>query len=159
MLAATSVAPDGRRMPLIELIPRASATAVAATIRAARQFRCDKSGATRVRLTIDTRIERAALSPAPGRASPDVTRAYSCIASKRNRRYRSGSFKSSCFGRCVFVVGFVVVQTHRGSNQAALYRAALVSRSGELLKPLLYRVALLRDGLKISFAFCRLTMT
>ena len=53
----------GAERSLIELVPRASATAVAATISAARQIRCDRLAQLACAAQIETRIERAALSP------------------------------------------------------------------------------------------------
>src|SRR6266576_4625522 len=53
----------GAERPVIELIPRASANAIAATIKAARQFRCDRLAQLSGALLPETTIERAALSP------------------------------------------------------------------------------------------------
>lgn len=60
----------GAELPLIELVPRASAKAVAATIKAARQVRCYKLAELARSLQPETRIERCALSPGIGRGQP-----------------------------------------------------------------------------------------
>src|SRR5262245_55057102 len=53
----------GAEQPIIELVPRASASAVAATIRASRQLRCDRLAQLAGDWIAETRIERSALSP------------------------------------------------------------------------------------------------
>ena len=54
----------GAELLLIELVPRASATAVSATIRAARQIRCDRLAQLACTTApLETRVERVALSP------------------------------------------------------------------------------------------------
>ena len=50
----------GAELPLIELIPRASASAIAATIRPARQERCNRLAELASLLEPETRIERVA---------------------------------------------------------------------------------------------------
>src|SRR5215213_10178834 len=52
----------GAELSLIELIPRASAKSIAATIRAARQIRCELMAQLAAALQPDTAIERFALS-------------------------------------------------------------------------------------------------
>jgi hypothetical protein len=139
----------GADLPLIELIPRASATAVAATIRAARQFRCDKLASLACLAELEARIERAAMSPGARAGQPG---SYARILLRR-RQTR------------IAVTG-PVVSSSPASVDAFLSSALLwFKRTGErikppcvdhlwlivpvdLLKPLLYRVALLRDGLR-----------
>ena len=60
----------GAEKTLIEIIPRASATAIAAIIRAARQIRCDKMAELSSSLIPGTRIERSALSPGVRKGQP-----------------------------------------------------------------------------------------
>ena len=60
----------GAELPLIELVPRASAKALAATIKAARQSRCYKLAELTASLQAQTRIERCALSPGIRRGQP-----------------------------------------------------------------------------------------
>src|SRR5262245_31296747 len=60
----------GAERPLIELIPRTSASAIAATIRAARQARCYRLAELSCALEPETKIERAALSPGARRGQP-----------------------------------------------------------------------------------------
>src|SRR5580765_1039584 len=60
----------GAEQPLIELVPRASAKAVSAVIKAARQVRCHKLAEIAAALQRDTRVERCALSPGIRPAQP-----------------------------------------------------------------------------------------
>jgi hypothetical protein len=60
----------GAELPIIQLVPRASAKALAATIKAARHLRCDKLAAAASCLQPETRIERCALSPGIRRGQP-----------------------------------------------------------------------------------------
>src|SRR6185295_12639641 len=53
----------GAERPVIELVPRASASAIAATIRAARQLRCDQLAQLASSLQPGIKIERTSLSP------------------------------------------------------------------------------------------------
>jgi hypothetical protein len=139
----------GAELPLIELIPRASAAAVAATIRAARQFRCEKLAQLACASLLETRIERAALSPGTRPGQPGR---YARILLHRKQTR-------------IAVTG-PVVSSNPASVDALLSSALLwfmrtVARikppyieqlwlvvPNELLKPLLYRVALLREGLR-----------
>ncbi|HEY2961298.1 MAG TPA: hypothetical protein VGJ37_02715 [Pyrinomonadaceae bacterium] len=139
----------GAELPLIELVPRASALAVAATIRAARQIRCDKLAQVACASQPEARIERCALSPGTRPGQPGR---YARIVLRR--------------GQTRIAVTGPVVATHPASVDAFLSSALLWFKrtadhrkppqiaqlwllvSDELLKPLLYRVALLRDGLK-----------
>ena len=139
----------GAELSLIELVPRASATAVAATIRAARQIRCDKLAQLASAAQIETRIERAALSPGTRLGQPGR---YARILLHRK------------FTR-IAVTG-PVVTSQPASVDAFLSSALLWFRrtadrlkppyieqlwlvvSTELVNPLLYRVALLREGLQ-----------
>src|SRR6185369_213828 len=61
LLLRTSRRMGGER-PLLELIPRASAAAIAATVRAARQARCERIAALTCALLAGAKVERAALS-------------------------------------------------------------------------------------------------
>jgi hypothetical protein len=139
----------GAEQPLIELVPRASATAVAATIRAARQIRCDKLAQLACAAQSETRIERAALSPGTRLGQPGR---YARVLLRRKQMR-------------IAVTG-PVVASHPASVDAFLSAALLWYKRtadrlkppyieqlwlivpAELVKPLLYRVALLREGLR-----------
>ena len=139
----------GAETPLIELVPRASSLAVAATISAARRVRCNKLAQLACGLQPEIRIERCALSPGTRPGQPGQ---YARIVLRRKQTR-------------IAVTG-PVVATQPASVDAFLSSALLWFKrtadrikpppieqlwlivSDELLKPLLYRVALLRDGLR-----------
>ena len=139
----------GAELPLIELIPRASALAVAATIRAARQIRCEKLAQLACATQPETRIERCALSPGTRPGQPG-RHARIVLHRKLTRIAVTGP----------------VVASHPASVDAFLSSALLWFKRtaervkppyvkqlwlvvpDELVKPLLYRVALLRERLR-----------
>jgi hypothetical protein len=138
----------GAELSVIELIPRTPAKAVAATIRAAREVRCDRLAQLACALQSGTVVERLALSRGTRPGQPGR---YAQILLKRRHER-------------IAVTG-PVVSTHPAAVDACLSAALLWSRrtadrvtppyvqqywlvvSAELLKPLLYRVALLRRAL------------
>lgn len=145
----------GSELSLIELIPRASAKAIAAGIRSARQARCDRLAHLAAAFEPDTAIERLALSRGTRPGHPGR---YAQILLKRRHER-------------VAVTG-PVVSTHPSTVDAFLSTALLWFRrtadrvkppllqqlwlivSPELLKPALYRVALLRDSLRSLIRVC-----
>jgi hypothetical protein len=139
----------GAELSLIELIPRASAKAAAAVIREARQSRCALLAQLAVAFHPDTAIERFTLSRGPRPAQPGP---YAQILLKRRHER-------------IAVTGPVVL-SHPAVVDAFLSTALLWFRrtadrinppyiqqlwlivSPELLKPMLYRLVLLRNSLK-----------
>ena len=139
----------GAELPLIELVPRAPALAVAATIRAARQIRSERMAQLACATQPRTSIERCALSPGTRPGQPG----------------RYARIILDCRHARVAVTG-PVVASHPASVDAFLASSLLWFKrtadrlkppyleqlwlfvSDELLKPLLYRVALLREGLR-----------
>ena len=139
----------GAELPLIELVPRASAKAVAATIRAARQVRCYKLAELATAFQPETRIERCALSPGIRRGAPGR---YARILLRRKQMR--------------IAVTASVIKSHPSSIDAFLSAALLWFRrtadrikppyieqlwlivSNDSLKATFHRVALLRPGLR-----------
>jgi hypothetical protein len=139
----------GAELPVIELVPRASAKAVAATIRAARQIRCHRLADLACTAGTETRIERCALSPG---IRPGQPGRYARILLRRKQLR-------------IAVTGSVVA-SHASSVDAFLSSALLwFQRTGERIKPpyieklwlivsndalrsTLHRVALLRSSLR-----------
>jgi hypothetical protein len=139
----------GAELPVIELVPRASAKAVAATIKAARQIRCNRLAELASTIGTETRIERCALSPG---IRPGQPGRYARILLRRKQLR-------------VAVTGSVVA-SHRAAVDAFLSSALLwfqrtserikppyiqqlwVIVSKESLKSTLHRVALLRSSLR-----------
>ena len=134
---------------LIQLIPRTSAKHVAATIRAARQLRCEGLAQLAATLEPDTIVERLSLSRGTRPGQPGR---YAQILLRRKRER-------------IAVTG-PVVASHPAAVDAFLSSALLWFRrtsarikpphveqlwlivAPELLKPMLYRVSLLRGSLR-----------
>ena len=139
----------GAELPVIELVPRASAKAVAATIKAARQIRCNRLAELANTVGTETRIERCVLSPG---IRPGQPGRYARILLRRKQLR-------------VAVTGSVV-PSHPAAVDAFLSSALLwFQRTSERIKPpyiqqlwlivskeslksTLHRVALLRSSLR-----------
>lgn len=139
----------GAELPLIELIPRASAAAVAATIRAARGIRCDKLAQLASTSEAETRIERAALSRGTRAGQPG--RYARILMRRRQRRIAvTGPVISSDSASVDAFLSSALLWFKRTSERIkppGIEHLWLIVPV-ELLKPLLYRVALLREGLR-----------
>lgn len=139
----------GAKQPRLEFVPRAPATAIAATIRIARQVSCDRLATLACEWQPRTTIERAALSPGTRPAQPG--------------RYARILLRSK--GRRIAVTG-PVISSHSSTVDAFLSSALLwflrtrertkppfieqlwLIVPEELVKALCYRVALLRESLR-----------
>lgn len=139
----------GAELPLIELVPRASAAAVAATIRTAREHRCHKLAQLTCALRPETRIERCALSPGtrpgqPGRYARII------LHRKQTRIAVTGPVASSHPASVDAFLSATLLWFKRTEDRIKppyMQQLWLVVPDA-LLKPLLYRVALLREGLR-----------
>ena len=146
----------GAELPLIELVPRASALAVAATIRAARQVRCEKLARLACAAQLEpgiercqTRIERCGLNQGTRPSQPG--RYARIILFRRHARIAvSGPVVLSQPSSVDAFLSSTLLWFRRTADRARPpYFAQLwLIVSDDLLKPLLYRVALLRDGLR-----------
>jgi hypothetical protein len=138
----------GAERPLIELVPRASASAVSATIRAARQVRCDKLAQLASGLQFETRIERAALSPGTRPGQPGR---YARIVLRRKlmRIAVTGPVVTSNPAAVDAFLSSALLWFRRTADRVKPpYIGQLwLIVPDELVRPLLHRVALLRDGL------------
>jgi hypothetical protein len=109
----------GAERPLIELVPRASAKAVAATIKAARQVRCYKLAEVAAALQPQTKMERCALSPGVRHGQPGR---YARILLRRKQMR--------------IAVTASVMKSHPGSVDAFLSAALLwFKRTADRIKP------------------------
>ena len=139
----------GAELPLIELVPRAPALAVAATIRAARQLRCEKLAQLACAAQPQTRIERCALNRGtrpgqPGRYARII------LHRKLTRIAVSGPVVTS---QPASVDAFLSATLLWFKRTADRIKSPYIDQlwlivSDELLKPLLYRLGLLREGLR-----------
>ncbi len=84
----------GAERPLIELVPRAAAIAIALTVKAARQQRAEKLGRLAASIQIGAKLERSGLSPGARRGQPGRY-ARIVIRQKHQRVAVTGSVASS----------------------------------------------------------------
>jgi hypothetical protein len=136
----------GAEVALIELIPRASAKSLAATVRAARQVRCERLGQLAASLEPETAIERLALSRGTRPGQPG--RYAQILLRRRHTRIAvTGPVISSQPASVDAFLSSTLLWFRRTSERSFVQQLWLIV-SPELLKPLLYRAALLRDGLR-----------
>lgn len=139
----------GAERPVIELIPRASAAAVAATIRAARQVRCNRLAQLACLVSPETKIERSSLSPGIRRGQPGRY-ARIILRRKRERIAVTGCVTSSHGSSVDALLSASLLWFKRTSERV---RAPYVEQlwlitSDEVLHPLFNRLLLLRESLR-----------
>ena len=139
----------GAESPLIELVPRASARAVAATIKAARQVRCYKLAELTAALQPQTRVERCALSPGIRRGQPGR---YARILLRR-KQMRIAVTASVVKSHPSFVDAYLAAALLWFQRTSERIRPPYVGQlwlvvSRESLKATCHRLALLRPGLR-----------
>ena len=139
----------GAEVSLIELIPRTTAKAVSATIRAARQMLCERLAQLAAALETETAVERLSLSRGtkpgqPGRYAQIVLRRRRC------RIAVTGSVVASQPSAVDAFLSSALLWFRRTSERTKppFVEQLWIIVSPELLKPLIYRVALLRSGLR-----------
>jgi len=139
----------GAELPVIELVPRASAKAVAATIKAARQIRCNRLAELASTVATETRIERCALSPGirpgqPGRYARILLRR------KQLRVAVTGSVVASHPAAVDAFLSSALLWFQRTSERIKppYIQQLWVIVSKESLKSTLHRIALLRSSLR-----------
>jgi len=126
----------------IQLIPRTSAKAITATIRAARQVRCERLAQLAAALCLGSVVERLGLSRGPKPGQPGRY-AQVLLKTRRERIAVVGPVVSSAPAAVDAFLSSSLLWFSRMSVQQFWLIV-----SPELLKPLLYRIALLRPGLK-----------
>lgn len=139
----------GAEVSLLELIPRTSAKAINAGIRAARRVRCERLGQLANALQLGSTVERLSLSRGTRPGQPGR---YAQVLLK-TRRERIAVTGPVVPGKASTVDAFLsssLLWFRRASERVhPPYVAQLwLIVSPELLNPLLYRVALLRSSLR-----------
>ena len=139
----------GAELPLIELIPRASALAIAATIRAARQTRCDQLAQLASTIEPNTRIERAAVSPGIRRGQPGRY-ARILLRRKHERIAVTGSVVPTQAGGVDALLSSALLWFQRTSERI---RPPYIEQlwlivSKDTVHPIIHRLSLLRESLK-----------
>ncbi|MBA3356054.1 MAG: hypothetical protein H0U18_08980 [Pyrinomonadaceae bacterium] len=143
----------GAERPVISLIPRASASAIGATVRAARQVRCDQLAQLASGLLPGVKIERAKLSPGMRRGQPGRY-ARILLRLKHHRIAVTGSVAASKPSDVDAFLSSALLWFGRTGERA---RAPNVQQlwllvENELVKALSVRIALLRASLRGAIA-------
>jgi len=139
----------GAEVSLIQLIPRTSAKAITATIRAARQMRCERLAQLASGLQFGSVVERMSLSRGTKPGQPGRN-AQVLLKTRRERIAVTGPVVSSQPSVVDAFLSSSLLWFRRTSDRVKppYVEQLWLIVSPELLKPLLYRVALLRCSLR-----------
>ena len=139
----------GAEVSLIELIPRTSAKAINATVRAARQMRCERLALVAAESVLGSVVERLSLSRGTKPGQPGRY-AQVLLATRRERIAVTGPVVPSQPSTVDAFLSTSLLWFRRTSDRVKPpdVKQLWLIVSPELLKPLLYRVALLRSGLR-----------
>jgi hypothetical protein len=143
----------GAERPLIELVPRASASAIALTVRAARQARCEQLAQLATSIQAGAKVERAKLSPGARRGQPGRY-ARIILRQKHQRIAVTGSVAASKASDVDAFLSAALLWFTRTSERARppyIQQLWLIVEN-DLVKPTLQRIALLRESLKEAIA-------
>ncbi len=139
----------GAERPMIELVPRASATALALTVRAARQAQCARLAELACSIGPRLKVERASLSPGPRRGQPGPY-ARIVLWQKNHRVAVTGYVVPGKASDADAFLASALLWFKRTSERT---RAPYIDRlwlmlEGPIVKPLVQRIALLRQSLR-----------
>ncbi len=139
----------GADRPVIELVPRASAKAIALTVKAARQARCESLAQLVCANQPGSRVERATLSPGARRGQPGRY-ARIVLRLKHERIAVTGLVTTGRPSDADAFLAAALLWFKRTSERArAPYMQQLrLLVEADLVRPLLQRVALLRQSLR-----------
>lgn len=139
----------GAEVSPIELIPRTSAHAITATIRAARQMRCERLSRVAVALQPGAIVERLSLSRGTKPGQPGRY-AQILLLRKRERIAVTGPIVPGQPSTVDAFLSSALLWFRRTSDRVKppYVEQLWLIVAPELLKPLLYRVALLRSNLR-----------
>jgi hypothetical protein len=139
----------GAERPVIELVPRASATAIALTVKAARQARCDQLAGLACSVAPGLKAERSSVSPGARRGQ--VGPYARIVLRQRNRRIAvTGYVSSSKASDADAFLASALLWFKRTSERV---RAPYIDHlwfllEGAIIKPVIQRIALLRQTLQ-----------
>ncbi len=139
----------GAKQPLIELVPRASAIAIAATVRASRQLRCRQLAQLACAVQPGAKIERVSLSPGIRRGQPGRY-ARILLRKKHQRIAITASVASSHPGNVDAFLSAALLWFTRATERAGppfIEQLWLVVEK-QIAKPLVLRIALLRESFR-----------
>lgn len=143
----------GAERPIIELVPRASAAAIALTVKAARRARCEVLAQLVCANQVAAKVERVSLSPGARRGQPGRY-ARILLRLKHERIAVTGLITAGRPSDADAFLAAALLWFKRISERA---RAPYVQQlrlivEADLLKPVLQRVALLRQSLRDAIA-------
>ncbi len=143
----------GAERPLIELVPRAAAGAIALTVRTARQTRSARLGQVACSLLVDVKLERVALSPGARRGQPGRY-ARILLRQKRQRIAVTGCVAASRPSEADSFLSSALLWFRRTAERARVpyIQQLWLVVERDLVKPVSQRVALLRPGLRAAIA-------
>ena len=145
----------GAEKALIEIIPRASAKAIAATVKAARLVRCEQLAQLAGVLRPGSTIERTSLSPGIRRGQPGKY-ARIILRQKHQRIAVTGSVASSKASETDAFLAAALLWFTRASERARspyIQQLWLIIEK-QLIKSLTARVSLLRNSLREAIVVC-----
>ncbi|HEV7747642.1 MAG TPA: hypothetical protein VGO56_21765 [Pyrinomonadaceae bacterium] len=143
----------GAERPLIELVPRAAASAIALTVKAARQQRSIHLGELACATQMGAKLERASLSPGARRGQPGRY-ARILLRQKHQRIAVTGSIAASKASDADAFLSSALLWFKRTSERLRtpyVQHLWLVCEH-DLVKPIAQRVAMLRAGLRETIA-------
>lgn len=139
----------GAERPIIEIIPRASASSIAATVKAARLIRCEQLAQLACAIRPGSKVERAMLSPGIRRGQPGKY-ARIVLRQKHQRITVTGSVASSKASETDAFLASALLWFNRASERtrAPYIQQLCLIIDHELVKQTTQRIALLRDSLR-----------
>jgi hypothetical protein len=149
LLAVKASRGMGAEVSLIELIPRTPAKAITATIRAARQLRCERLAQLATQSHLGSVVERLSLNRGTKPGQPGRY-AQVLLKTRRERIAVTGPVVSIKPAAVDAFLSSTLLWFNRTSDRVEppYVKQLWLIVSPELLKGLLYRVALLRSGLR-----------
>lgn len=139
----------GAERPVIEIIPRASASSIAAAVKAARLIRCEQLAWLACSLRPGAKVERATLSPGIRRGQPGKY-ARIVLRQKHQRIAITGSVASSRASESDAFLASALLWFTRASERTRppfIQKLCLIVER-DLVKSLTQRIALLRASLR-----------
>lgn len=147
----------GAERPLIEIIPRASASSIAATVKAARLLRCQQLAQLTSSFRPGLKIERTSLSPGIRRGQPGKY-ARIILRQKHQRIAVTGSVASTRASETdAFLASGLLWFTRASERSRPPYIQQLwLIVDPQLIKQLTTRIALLRNSLRDAIVVCEI---
>jgi hypothetical protein len=147
----------GAERAVIEIIPRASASSIAATVKAARLVRCEQLAQLACMLRPGSKVERSSLSPGIRRGQPGKY-ARIILRQKHQRIAVTGSVASSKASEADAYLAAALLWFIRASERSRLpyVQQLWLIIENEVIKPLTTRIALLRDSLREAIVVCEI---